>query len=71
MDLIGFPLSAALKRLEEDGYEHICLSEIRSRKGVPDADDLRVLCVLSGSGSPSGCLIRFGRFKTRVEHIAD
>ena len=71
MDLIGFPLAAALKRLEKDGYGHIDLSEIRSRKGMPDAGDLRVLHVMPGNADLSGCLVRFGRFKTDVDDISD
>lgn len=67
MDLTGFPLAAALVRLEKDGHGHIRLSEIRSRKGIPEADDLRVLRVLRPEKSGfSACLIQFGRFKTTV-----
>ncbi|MBQ7581611.1 MAG: hypothetical protein IJU25_02195 [Lachnospiraceae bacterium] len=66
-DLTGFPLHNALLQLEKEGYAHIRFSEIRSKKGIQGASDLRVLNVLYGDPEHCGCRISFGRFKTTVE----
>ena len=66
MDRAGYPLDCVLAELEERGEKQIDLFEIRSRKGVLDAFDFRVLCIRNSNGDSIPRII-FSVFKSSAQ----
>jgi hypothetical protein len=62
-------LDLAVKLLEEEGYI-VVTREVRSKKGVPDGDDKRVIRVRSAGSDNTVCLA-YSVFKTAVSEKAE
>ncbi len=63
-DVRGLELKEAVRILESEGY-HVVLSEVRSRKGVPDGDEKKVIRVRPAGSDGTVCLA-YSVFKTKV-----
>lgn len=68
-DVRGMGLDLAVKLLEEEGY-NVITREVRSKKGVPDGDDKRVIRVRSAGSDNTVCLA-YSVFKTAVSPRID
>jgi hypothetical protein len=63
-NVLGFKLDAAVETLREQGFS-VELVQVRSRKGVPDGDDPRVIG--QKLTEPNRMEIRYAVFRTRPE----
>lgn len=63
-DVRGLSLEEALSILESEGYK-VVLSEVRSKKGVPDGNDKKVIRVRPAGSDGTVCLA-YSVFKTKV-----
>lgn len=63
-DVRGLSLDEAVRILESEGYSVIA-DEVRSKKGVSDGSEKRVIRVRP-AGSPGTVCLAYSVFKTRV-----
>ena len=63
-DVRGYSLSLAEEILRSEGYK-VAVSEVRSKKGVPDGDDKRVIRVRMVE-SENTVYLAYSVFKTAV-----
>lgn len=63
-NVLGFKLDAAVETLQNDGFT-VELRQVRSRKGVPDGDDSRV--VKQTMTEPKHVELMFAVFRTKPE----
>ena len=62
--VLGLALDEAVKLLEREGHKVVCI-EVRSKKGVPDGDDKRVIRVRTDKAADT-VYLAYSVFKTRV-----
>lgn len=63
-DVLGLPLEEAIGLLKGEGYTVICC-EVRSKKGVPDGSDKRVIRVRTGNTADT-VYLAYSVFKTDI-----
>lgn len=64
MNVLGLPLEEVISLYESEGYKVVC-TEVRSKKGVPDGNDKRVIRVRRDDAAKA-VFLAYSVFKTSV-----